>query len=92
MIGRSKVSKASKNDTKAKKQKQDQNNVSGSQKRKAPKETITRRDVTATVEEETKIINIPAITSTTAGTSASDLFTLAEVAVQTASIDAPTTL
>uniref|UniRef100_A0A336K7M1 CSON012288 protein n=1 Tax=Culicoides sonorensis TaxID=179676 RepID=A0A336K7M1_CULSO len=87
--GRSKMSKTAKNDVKNKK-KQDQNNVSGSQKRKAPKETITRRDVSASVQEETKIINIPAITSTTAGTSAADLFTLAEVAVQTASIDAPT--
>ncbi|XP_063700399.1 HMG box transcription factor BBX [Culicoides brevitarsis] len=90
--GRSKLSKTTKTDPKNKK-KQDQNNVSGSQKRKAPKDTITRRDVTATkIEDETKIINIPAITSTTAGTSASDLFTLAEVAVQTANIDAPTTL
>lgn len=65
--------------------KNDHNNISGSQKRKAPKGSITRRDVTAAPTEEAKIINLPSITS--AGTSAADLFTLAEVAVQTANID-----
>lgn len=71
-----------KHDTKLSKS---ETNVSGSQKRKAPKETIVKRDITTSDNEEAQIINLPSI-ATVPG-SAADLFTLAEVAVQTASID-----
>lgn len=64
-------------------------NVSGSQKRKAPKESITRREVIKDeVDATTQIINIPTIAAVP-GSAAADLFTLAEVAVQKASIDKP---
>lgn len=61
-------------------------NISGSQKRKAPKETIVKRDITTSKNEEAQIINLPTIAAVP-GSAAADLFTLAEVAVQTASID-----
>lgn len=63
--------------------------MSGSQKRKAPKESITRRDISAVRDDDDgQIISIPTIAAVP-GPAATDLFTLAEVAIQKASIDKP---